>query len=366
MSEYLTNWHPGRARGPQSPNSRPFDGQASLTTVGAHGRRNDASFPAVTIQSGSSRSPGSVMSTSHLDDLVESSAEQLESASRLLGNSSEYRVLRRLQPRPVDAAYQPGPSEKIAVLVDVETTGLDRHRDEVIEIGMVAFVHDTEGQVGPVVGVLGMLHEPRSEISAEITKLTGITTEMVLGQTIDLSAVRSLVESAELIIAHNARFDRVFCERLDPSFAYSAWACSMAEVPWRQIGFEDAKLGHLVKQCGWFHCGHRAVDDCQALLAVLAHDPGNGTGPVLGHLLRSAARTRVRLWAEWAPFHMKDVLKTRGYQWSAGGDGRLRAWWTEVDENDVVAELRFLEREIYRREIDIYHEKLTAYERYRS
>ncbi len=209
-----------------------------------------------------------------------------EGAAQTLDEHDDYRVLRRLKPRPVDTAYRLGPGESIALLVDVETTGLDHRRDEVIELGMVAFVHDAEGRIGPVVGVLSMLHEPTVEISAEITRLTGITAEMVAGQAIDMTAVRSLLDLAELVIAHNAKFDRAFCERLDEGFRHKAWACSVAEVPWAEIGFEGAKLGYLVNGCGWFHHGHRAVDDCHALLEVLAFETGGGSGFV--HLLGSS------------------------------------------------------------------------------
>ena len=288
-----------------------------------------------------------------------------ESAARLLEAHDDYRVLRRLQPRPVDPAYRLGPGESIALLVDVETTGLDHRCHEVIEIGMVAFTHDAEGRIGPVLGVLGMLHEPRGEISAEITRLTGITAEMVAGQAIDMAAVRALLEPAELVIAHNARFDRAFCERLDDAFRHKAWACSVAEVPWRDIGFDGAKLGYLVNGCDHFHHGHRAVDDCHALLEVLAHEPGDGLGPVFGRLLRACGRTRVRIWAEWAPYGMKDALKARRYRWCGGGDGLPKAWWTEVDEDDVAAELGFLEREVYLREVDLRRDVLTAFERHR-
>ncbi len=288
-----------------------------------------------------------------------------EGAARILDAHDDYRVLRRLQPRPLDAVYRPGPDEFVACIVDVETTGLDHSRHEVIELGMVAFVHDAAGRIGPVVGVLSMLHEPMAEISDEITRLTGITAEMVAGQAIDLTAVRALLDPVDLVIAHNAKFDRAFCERLDQGFQHKAWACSVNEVPWREIGFEGAKLGYLVNGCGWFHHGHRAVDDCHALLEVLAHEPGDGMGPVFSHVLSSSGRTRVRIWAEWAPYDMKDVLRARGYQWSGGGDGQPKAWWTEVDEDDVRAELRFLEREVYLREVELQQNVLTAFERYR-
>ena len=102
-------------------------------------------------------------------------------AARLLDEHDDYRVLRRLKPREVDASYRPGPGDFIAIIVDVEMTGLDHRRDEVIEIGMVSFVHDVEGRVGPVIGTLAILREPQVEITPEITKLTGITADMAAG-----------------------------------------------------------------------------------------------------------------------------------------------------------------------------------------
>ena len=50
---------------------------------------------------------------------------------------------------------------------------------------------------------------------------------------------------------------------------------------------------------------------------------------------------------------MKDVLRDRGYRWFGGSDFLPKAWWIEVDEDDVAAELRFLEREVYLREVEL-------------
>jgi DNA polymerase III subunit epsilon len=50
-------------------------------------------------------------------------------------------------------------------------------------------------------------------IPAEITDLTGITDEMVLGHPIESEAVAAFAADAAIIIAHNANFDRKFVER---------------------------------------------------------------------------------------------------------------------------------------------------------
>jgi len=78
--------------------------------------------------------------------------------------------------------------------------------------------------------------------------------------------------------------------------------------------------------------------------------------------LRSSERSRVRIYAENAPFDMKDQLKGRGYRWSDGSDGKPRAWWIEIDDELQEEEFRYLRTEIYCREdAEPLTVRLTAY-----
>ncbi len=231
---------------------------------------------------------------------------------------------------------------------------------------MVAFTYHESGLISDVIGVFSALREPSVPISPEITRLTGITTEMVAGQSLDLAAVERFIAPAHLIIAHNACFDRPFCERLTREFGVKAWTCSVSEIPWAHFGFEGSKLGYLVGQCGWFHQGHRAVDDCHALLEVLAAPLPDHAGLPLGHLLAAAKKPLLRIWAEGSPFDLKDALKKRGYRWNDGTDGQPKSWWIEVEEQAYEAELTFLQRDVYRRAIEPLTQKITAFERFRA
>jgi DNA polymerase-3 subunit epsilon len=255
-------------------------------------------------------------------------AADFEAAADALEASRQYRVLRRLQPRPVLTARMTVPGERVAVIVDTETTGLDHTRDEVIEIGMVAFSYNEDGRIGDVIGTYNALREPTVPITPDITRLTGITPEMVKGHMIDLAAVEAFIQPAHLVIAHNARFDRPFCERLAHGFSLKSWACSHAEVSWSEYGFEGSKLGYLLSQCGWFHQGHRAVEDCHALLEVLAAPLRRATACAMTHLLASARKALLRIWAEGSPFDMKDNLKKRGYRWNDGTNGRPKSCYS--------------------------------------
>jgi DNA polymerase-3 subunit epsilon len=253
------------------------------------------------------------------------------------------------------------------VILDTETTGLNHRTDEIIEIGVIAFTFDDQGVIGDVTGIYGGMRQPNVAIPAEITRLTGITDDMVAGQAIDMERLASLVGDADLIIAHNAGFDRPFCEAVSPIFNEKAWACSVSEIDWRVRGFEGNKLGYLIGQSGYFHDGHRAVDDCFALLEVLEQNrPGQeGMTPFM-ELHAASRRSRVRIYAENSPFDMKDHLKKRGYRWSDGSDGRPKSWWAELPEEMLAEELHFLRTEIYRWDADPTVKYLTAFDRFKA
>jgi DNA polymerase-3 subunit epsilon len=284
---------------------------------------------------------------------------------RRLEDSGQYRILRKLIPRQLSTIRR-SEFERIGVILDTETTGLNWRTDEIIEIGLVAFSFDGFGKIGDVIGVYGGLHQPTTPIPPEITKLTGITDEMVAGQMIDMQQVRGMVAPADLVIAHNASFDRPFCEAFSNVFANKAWACSVSEIDWSSRGFEGTKLGYLIGQAGYFHDGHRAVDDCFALLEVLDRSVGDGETP-FAELVRASGQSRVRIFAEHSPFEMKDHLKARGYRWSDGSDGRPKSWWIEVDDETLREELHYLRAEIYRwEEADPPVQHLTAFDRFKA
>jgi DNA polymerase-3 subunit epsilon len=85
---------------------------------------------------------------------------------------------------------------------------------------------------------------------------------------------------------------------------------------------------------------------------VLAFPLPSEAGLPFGHLLASARKALLRIWAESDPFDMKDALKARGYRWNDGTNGRPKSWWVEVAEEAGEAELTFLRREVYRREVE--------------
>jgi DNA polymerase-3 subunit epsilon len=296
------------------------------------------------------------------DEIIQDAAD-LATMAETLGRSADYRVLRRLVPR-TEFAVTNGQTTKTGILLDTETTGLNHSKDEIIELGMVKFDYLPDGRIAGVRDTFSAFNEPSIPIPVEITALTGITDDLVAGHRIDEAAVTAFVDDAVIIIAHNSGFDRKFVERYWPIFERKAWGCSATEVQWRQHGFEGSRLGYLLHGAGFFHQAHRAVDDCHALLEILALDlPAKGA-PALAALLEQARKKTMRVWAEQSPFDLKDALKRRGYRWSDGSDGRPRSWYVDVEESALADEIAFLKTEIYLRDVEPRLQTLTAFTRF--
>ncbi|MGX1167075.1 DNA polymerase-3 subunit epsilon [Bradyrhizobium sp. USDA 372] len=287
----------------------------------------------------------------------------LAAMAEALSRSADYRVLRRLVPRP---AYQPtvGQDCRTGILLDTETTGLDHAKDEIIELGMVKFDYAADGRIIGVRDTFSAFNEPSAPISAEVTALTGITEDMVAGHKFDDAAVAAFAEDAVIMIAHNSAFDRKFVERYWPVFEHRAWACSMSEIDWRKHGFAGSQLGYLLNGAGYFHQAHRAVDDCHALLEVLAFELPTAGSPALSLLLETARKPTMRVWAEQTAFELKDSLKRRGYRWNDGSDGRPKSWFIDVHEAALDDEIAFLRTQIYMQDVEPTVQRLTAFTRF--
>jgi DNA polymerase III subunit epsilon len=292
-------------------------------------------------------------------DTLSREAEAAETVARKLEATGDYKIVRRMVPRPLQPAIS---GERLGLILDLETTGLDTAHDEVLEIAAVKFSYAND-RITSVTGTFQAFQQPSAPIPPSITALTGITDGMVKEQQIANTAIERLVSDVQIVIAHNAAFDRKVAERYWPVFVDRHWACSATGIDWKGHGFGGGRLAYLLAEYGLFHDAHRALDDCHAVLEILARDlPSTGTTG-LATLLDRARRPQFRIWAEGAPFELKDALKRRGYRWNDGSDGRPKSWYTDVDDRDT--EFDYLRREIYlRKDIDIKSRKISSLDRF--
>ena len=268
-----------------------------------------------------------------------------EALAQQLEQHPDYRVLRRLIPRPLITPELAGLPLRRGVILDTETTGFDVANDRVIELGMLLFEFDPiTGAIHKVLEVFDELEDPGFEIPAASVAVHHITDDMVRDKRIDDARVAALLKNVDVVIAHNAAFDRPFVESRWPIFQTLNWGCSIKDIDWREEGFGSAKLEYLLSTQGYFYEAHRAETDCWALIALLNQVLPQSQQTALLALLEKLNQAQQKVYAINSPFETKDLLKARGYRWSAD----LRCWSRVLaSEADMKQELSWLKKNVY-------------------
>lgn len=153
------------------------------------------------------------------------------------------------------------------VVIDVETTGLDSSTDEIIEIGALLYMPANHSGMRYRLESMQSLVKPRRNISPFITKLTGITNEMVQRDGRELGSVMEQFEDfigGRRVVAYNAPFDLRFLRAAGMSLSGPvSCALKMAREAWP--GVSSYKLEDIAKIMGLPAVGpsHRTLSDCQ-------------------------------------------------------------------------------------------------------
>lgn len=269
----------------------------------------------------------------------------IQAAIKVLSQHPDFKVIQRLLP-PERYYADDGAEKRLALYLDTETTGFNSEQDKVIELAMTLFEYGADGKIYRIVQTLDQYQDPGFPIPAEISRITGITDDMVKDQQINIAEVEAMLNQAVLVIAHNAKFDRPFTEKLTPAFEVACWACSIADIPWSEEALESSKLEYLAYRFGFFYDGHRADIDVFAGIHLLAQALPMTGRSALKVLLENARKSRFQIRAINAPFDKKDLLKERGYRWQDLPNGQ-KCWVGIIMEDQLEEEQTFLNEHIY-------------------
>ena len=168
---------------------------------------------------------------------------------------------------------------KLAV-VDVETTGLDPVEHELIGLSVVCVEVDrVTGELLKIVNSYSGQREPTRPMSPDIEQIVGIRTADLAGMRLNIARIHKMLDGCELVLAHNAAFDRPFLAPHVPAFEQITWACSLRDIDW--FGTEQqpkASIDHLLSLYKLKESSGKPADDCRALIKILGRPL-----PVSGH-----------------------------------------------------------------------------------
>ncbi len=153
-------------------------------------------------------------------------------------------------------------------IIDIETTGGIATRDKITEIGLI-IVED-----GEVIDQFESLINPERSIPYEITRITGITNEMVEGAPKFYELAKDIILKTEgcIFVAHNVHFDYGFIKQefQNLGYTYSRKKLCTLQLSRRFFrGLKSYSLGNLIQH---FDIAvkdrHRAMEDAKATLVL--------------------------------------------------------------------------------------------------
>lgn len=269
--------------------------------------------------------------------------------------SSGLALLRQVETTPFPT---PSPERLEAsqegVILDCETEGFDVASHDVLQLSMLKFRYDENGIVS-LGDMFDRYRDPGRPITPEITGITGITDEMVRGQTISDQEVADFIGDATRVIAHKADFDRKFCEARfpDAGFDRKIWDCTLEQVDWTPRGARSRSLSQILLGQGMVFQAHNSKSDAMALAWALNTPDAEGV-TAFAEMHEKSKLGHLHIIADNSPYNSKDLLKANGYYW-AGPDapvqGFVKVWHKLIlaSEENLQAE-RDLLRKVYNRD----------------
>lgn len=207
--------------------------------------------------------------------------------------------------------------------IDVETTGLDRENDEIIELGAVLW--DWEKQ--KPIWMINHLMKPEGELREEITKITGIEKEdfkYSMDPKVVEAQLHIMMLDCDYIMAHNAPFDRAFVERIFSypdlkEWAPKPWLDTKADIEYDEIKHKHNNLVTLAATHGFLNpFAHRAVFDVLTMLMVAKNYD-------IKEMANRAASPAIRAVAS-VTFGQKDLAKEAGFMW----EPKKKYWFKDL------------------------------------
>lgn len=177
-------------------------------------------------------------------------------------------------------------TNRLGLVLDVETTGLRPSSDEIIELALILFTYSSEtGEIINLIDQESFLREPLSYGARrnydQAYRIHGIPYSSVEGKSFHDEKIKTFIDRTDSIFAHNASFDRSFLYQMYPEINDQKWYCTMRNVPWKQYGFENSKLLTLLQAHNITNFQtHRALDDISYLMELM-RKPGPSGLPYL-------------------------------------------------------------------------------------
>lgn len=231
-------------------------------------------------------------------------------------------------PTPVASLNSAAANERLLperlLIIDTETTGLDPERDCCLEVGCILFHVPTRA----VMAQQSFLLPVESNSAERINRIPPEVTRVEQPWQEALAYFQSLMNTADLLVAHNVSFDQQWFGHAPLPKATRPWLCTMEDIAWpsdRQLrprpSVRDLALAYEVPV--W--AAHRALTDCIYIAEVFNRCED------LELLLQHGLEPRQLMRAQ-VSYEQRHLAKEAGFRWNDPVKG---AWSRRLSEREV-------------------------------
>ena len=215
------------------------------------------------------------------------------------------------------------PCPERLLIVDTETTGLSPAKGRCIEVGAVLFHVPSRA----VLSQLSFLLPCSSNPAERVNGIAAAVTRLEQPRDQFLACLEAMAAAADVLVAHNAAFDRQWFGREELPPLQRPWLCSMEDIRWpaeRHLratpSVRDLALAYGVPV--W--AAHRALTDCIYIAQVFEREAQ------LEALLQQALLPR-KLYRARLPYDQRHLAKEAGFRWNEGVQGAWSKRLTEAE-----------------------------------
>ncbi len=230
------------------------------------------------------------------------------------------------QPEESDsrAAFPPSVVPRTLLILDTETTGLDPETQHCVEVGAILF----DVQSRAVLAQQSFLLPAETNAAEPINRIPAAVTRLPQPWKEGLRWFQNLLDAADVLVAHNAAFDRQWFGRGELPAVTQPWLCSMDDMRWpadRQLrsrpSVRDLALAYGVPV--W--AAHRALTDCIYLAEVFARCEDLEQQLLQGLEPRQLVRAKVS-------YDDRQLARDAGFRWN---DPIKGAWARRMSEREI-------------------------------
>ena len=217
-------------------------------------------------------------------------------------------------------------ARELVLVIDIESTGIDAKKDEIIEIGAALYDWETKKPVSLQSDII--LYD--GKLSETIKRITGIEDWMLekpYATPLKTAMFRlsRLMISAKYIVGHNLPFDLRFlataAAKTGIILPERILIDTMRDLPISEH-IKTKKLGYLAEEHGLFNpFKHRAVFDCLTTFQLMSCYK-------LEDILESQKSETITVEAI-VDFDHKDLAREQGFHW----DGPEKKWLMEIKKS---------------------------------